>query len=91
MSFQLNPLFLNWKQAKPIIGIGRNLQYEYRAAGILPWTPVGGNGKKPLVFYTLEQLAYFTQYLKEKPHEAGRRLIEWRRSQKKKRRKKQRE
>jgi hypothetical protein len=80
-------LFLNWKQAQEVIGIGRNLQYEYRVAGILQWTPVGGNGKKPLVFYTLEQLSDFAQYLKERPREAARRLLQWRRSRKKQRRK----
>lgn len=71
-----NRLLLTWKQAQEIIGIGKNLQYEYRMAGILQWTPVGGNGKKPLVFYTLEQLYDFVSYLKEKPRDATRRLRE---------------
>jgi hypothetical protein len=87
MNTEANRLFLNWKQAQEVIGIGRNLQYEYRVAGILQWTPVGGNGKKPLVFYTPEQLSDFAQYLKEKPREAARRLLEWRRRQKPQRRK----
>jgi hypothetical protein len=87
MNIELNRLFLNWKQAQGVIGIGRNLQYEYREAGILQWTPVGGNGIKPLVFYTLEQLHDFVRYLKEEPREAARRLQEWRRSRKKQRRK----
>lgn len=77
-------LFHNWKQAKEIIGIGKNLQLAYRQAGILQWTPVGGKGKKPLVFYTLGQLFDFMRYLKENPQEAARRLQEWRISQAKK-------
>ena len=80
------PLFLNWKQAQEVIAIGRDLQHQYRAAGILQWTPVGGNGKKPLVFYTLEQLLDFVCYLKENPQEAARRLNEWRRERAKQRR-----
>lgn len=84
-------LFLNWKQAREVIGIARNLQHEYREAGILQWTPVGGNGKKPLVFYTLEQLNDFVRYLKEYPLEAARRLQEWRRERDKKRAEKLRE
>ena len=81
-------LFLTWKQAQDVIGIGRNLQYEYREAGILQWTPVGGNGVKPLVFYTPDQLSEFVCYLREHSREAARRLQEWRRSRKKQRRKK---
>lgn len=81
-------LFLNWKDAQTLIGIGRNLQYEYREAGILQWTPVGGNGIKPLVFYTPEQLSDFATYLKEHSREAARKLQEWRRKRKKQQRKK---
>ena len=81
MSIQGNRFFLNWKDAKKVIGIGKNLQLAYRQAGILQWTPVGGNGVKPLVFYTLEQLYNFSRYLAENPREAARRLQEWRRSQ----------
>jgi hypothetical protein len=90
MSTEGNRLFLNWKQAQEVIGIGKDLQHQYRSAGILQWTPVGGNGKKPLVFYTLEQLKNFVCYLKEKPREAARRLQEWRKKRDKKREEKRR-
>lgn len=77
-------IWLNWKEAKEqVIGIGRNLQADYRGAGILQWIPVGGNGKKPMVFYTLGQLYAFREYLREFPQEAARRLKEYREAKKK--------
>lgn len=82
-----NRLFFNWKQAQEVIGIGRNLQYEYREAGVLQWTAVGGNGKKPLVFYTPDQLSDFVTYLREHSRDAARRLKQWRRDRDQRRKK----
>lgn len=79
---------LDWEEAEKVIRIGRNLQREYRGAGILPWTPIGGRGVKPQVYYTLEQLQRFLDYLAEHPQEAARRLNEWRKLKKKEMRQK---